>query len=137
VLGGNQLAILNCGSKNFPSKNIAIYLVSERDKGGGDEEDSDEEDSDEEDRDEEDRDEEDSNEQDRDEEDSNEQISDEQDSDEEDSDEKFRAWDRAMWYKGNFKRILCHKLEFLEYKDVASSLQTIYIQRESALWDVD
>jgi hypothetical protein len=73
VSGRNQLAILNCVSEDFPSKNISIYLVPERD-------------------------------------------------------EMDMAFNK-MLNEGDFKRILCHKLEFLKAKDVASRLQTIYVQR--------
>jgi hypothetical protein len=98
-LGGYQLAILNCVSKDFPSKNISIYLMSK-----GDEENSEEENR-------------------------KEENSSDEDSPYNPHEENNINDVRVMLDEGDFKRKMCHKLEFLEYKDVASSLQMIYAQR--------
>jgi len=38
----------------------------------------------------------------------------------------------AVLYEGDFVRIYCHRLEFLEYNNIASTLQMIYIRRGGA-----
>jgi hypothetical protein len=42
---------------------------------------------------------------------------------------------KVVLYEGDFARIYCHKLEFLEYKNVASTPEKIYIQRGAMFYE--